>query len=74
MLALILKPRIIIVTHTDDLGWYITSNQQGQMIIQNLNRIVSKPNVMPGQILFCTTDCILVDLTFQGNFPTNTHV
>ena len=29
------------VVHTDDLSCYITSNQQGQMFIQNLNRIVS---------------------------------
>ena len=27
MPALIIKPRLILVTHTDDLGWYITSNQ-----------------------------------------------
>ena len=46
---LIIKPRLILVTHTDDLGWNITSNQQGQMLVQNLNMIVSKPNVMPGQ-------------------------
>ena len=45
MLALIIKPRFILVTHTDDLDWYITSNQQRKMFIQNLNRIVRKPNV-----------------------------
>ena len=27
--ALIIKPRLILVTHMDDLGWYITPNQQG---------------------------------------------
>ena len=27
---------------------YITSNQQIQMFVQNRNRIVSEPNVMPG--------------------------
>ena len=26
MPALIIKPRLILVTHTDDLGWYVTSN------------------------------------------------
>ena len=26
--ALIIEPRLILVTHTDDLGGYITSNQQ----------------------------------------------
>ena len=40
MPTLIAKPRFILVTHSDDLGWHITSNQQGKMFIQNLNRIV----------------------------------
>ena len=74
MRALVIKPRLVLVTNTDDLGWYITSNQQGQMFVQNLNRIVSKPNITPGQILYCTTDCIPVDLMFQESFPTNTQV
>ena len=43
MPALIIKPRFILVTHTDDLGWYITTNQQGKMFVQNLYRIVRKP-------------------------------
>ena len=73
MPALIIKPRLILVTPADDLGWYITSNQHGQMFVQNLNSIVSKPNVTPGQILYCTTDYIPVDLMFQENFPTNTQ-
>ena len=47
--ALIIKARFILVTHTDDLGWYITFNQQGKMFFQNLNRIVRKPNVTPRQ-------------------------
>ena len=51
-LALIIKPRLILVAHSDDCGWYITSNQQGQMFVQNLNRIVRKPNVTPGQVLY----------------------
>ena len=46
--ALIIKPRLILVAHTDDLGWNKTSNQQQQMLIQNLNRIVSRLNVTPG--------------------------
>ena len=74
MPALISKPRFIFVTHTDDLGWYITSNQQGKMFVQNLNRIVRKPNVTPGQIPHCTTDCIPINFVFQENFPTNTQV
>ena len=46
--ALIIKPRLILVAHTDDLGWNETSNQQQQMLIQNLNWIVSRPNVTSG--------------------------
>ena len=45
MPALIIKPWLILVTHTDDLDWYITSNQQGQMFVWNLNLFVSKLNV-----------------------------
>ena len=50
MPALITKPRLILVTYTDNLGWYITSNQQDWKVllvgillrlVQNLNRIVS---------------------------------
>ena len=63
--SLIIKPRLILVTHTDNLGWYITSNQQRQMLVQN--HFVS-------QILYCTTDCIPVDWMFQENFPTNTQI
>ena len=36
MLALIIKPRLILVSHTDDLGWYITSHQQGKDVRQEL--------------------------------------
>ena len=70
--ALIIKPRHILVADMDDLSWCITSNRHGQIFIQNLNRIISKPNVTPGQILYCTTDSIPIDLMFQENFPTNT--
>ena len=47
MSALIIKPTLILVAHTDEHGWYITSNQQDYMLNQNINRIVSKPNVTP---------------------------
>ena len=63
--ALIIEPRLIVVMYTDDLGGNITSNQQGKMLIQNLHRIVRRPNVTPGQILHCTTDCIPINLVFQ---------
>ena len=39
MPALFIKTRLILVAYTDDLGWNQTSNQQQQMLIQNLNRI-----------------------------------
>ena len=44
------------------------------MLVQNLHRIVRSPNVTPGQIPHCTTDCIPINLVFQENFPTNTEV
>ena len=72
--ALIIEPRLILVTHTDDLGGYITSNQQGMMLIQYLHRIVRRPNVTPRQIPHCTTDCIPINLVFQESFHTNTQV
>ena len=34
MHALIINQRLILVTHTDDLGWYRASNQQGKMFVQ----------------------------------------
>ena len=63
--ALIVKLRLILVMHTDDLGRYITSNQQGHMLVQYLNRIVSRPNVTSRQILYCTTYCSPINLVFQ---------
>ena len=74
MPALIIKPRLILFMHMDDVGYNITFNHQRQMFVQNLSRIVSKLNIMSVQILYCTTDCISVDLMFEENFPTNTHI
>ena len=62
MSALIIEPRLILVTYTDDFGGYIMSNQQGKLLVQNLHRIVRRPNVTPGQIPLCTTDCIPINL------------
>ena len=62
--ALIIKPMLILVAQVDDLGWYITFNQQGQMFVQKRNRIVSKPNVKPRQILYCTKDCVPIEWCF----------
>ena len=64
MPALIIKPRFILVSHMDDVGWYIMSNQQGKMFVQNLNRIARKPNVTPRQFPYCTTNSISIDLMF----------
>ena len=58
---------------TDDLGWNKTSNQQQQILIQNL-KIFSRINVTPEQILHCTTNYIKINLMFEENFPTHTQV
>ena len=57
MPPLIIKTRLILVKYTDDLGWYRTSNKQWQRLVQNLNRIVSKPNVTPPQTVFQLNWC-----------------
>ena len=74
MPALIIRPRLILVAHKDDLGWDKTFNQLQQMLIQNLFRNVSRSNVTPGQILHCTRNCIPISLMFKENFPTYTRV
>ena len=72
--AFIIKPRLILVSHTDNLCWNIRSNQQRHMLIQNLTRNTSRPNITPGQILFYITNCIPIDFMLNENFHTNTHV
>ena len=72
--ALIIKSRLILASHKDDLGWYIKSNQQGKMFVQNLNRIVRKPNVTSRQFPYCTTNSVPIEMMFQENFPTHTQV
>ena len=67
-------PWLILVVRTDDLGYYIMSNYQGHMLFQHLNRIASRPNVKPGQILYCTTNSIPIDLKLQESFHTYTQV
>ena len=71
--VLIIKPMLILVMYVDDLGWNIISNQQEQILFQNLNIIVGRPNVVPGQIVYCTTNGIKINLMFQENFRTITH-
>ena len=70
--ALIINLWLIFVMHNDDLRWYMTPNQQRQMLLLNLNRVVSKPNVTLRKILCCSANCILNYLVFQINFPTDT--
>ena len=74
MPALMIKPRLTFFADKDALGWSETSNQQQQMLVQNLNRIVSRPNVTPGQILNFPVNSIPIDWIFKENFPTNTQV
>ena len=57
-----------------NVGWNKTSNQQPEMLVQNLNRIASRSNVTREQILHCTANCIPINLMFRENFPTNTQV
>ena len=51
MPALIINPRLILVAHTDVHVWDNMSNKQQQMLVQNLDRIASIPNITAGQIL-----------------------
>ena len=74
MPALIIKPRFILVAHTDDIDWNKTSNKQQQMLVQILYRIVSRPHASYHMILYCTTNGIKIDLMFKENFSTDAHV
>ena len=52
----------------DDFCWLITSDQHGQLFVQNFNRLVSRPNVMPWQILYFSTNWIPINLVFHETF------
>ena len=52
--ALIIEPRLILVTYTDDLGGYITSNQQGK-IVRHVRQNVALLVLMVVQT--CTSEC-----------------
>ena len=67
---------LILVAQTDDLDWYIASNQQWQ----NTNAH-SKPQqdhqkdkCYAKVDSYCTANCIQIDLMFQENFSTDTQV
>ena len=63
MPTLIINPRLILVAHTDDLGWNKTSNQQQQMLIQNLNRADPWRNQMLRQGRSCIASQNVFQLT-----------
>ena len=60
--TLIIKPSLVPDVHTDDLGWYITSNQQGQMFIQNLAGLSADKMVRQGR--FCIVPQTALQLTW----------
>ena len=66
--SLIIEPKLILVTYTDDLGGYITSNQQGKMLVQNLHRIVTRTNVTPGQIRIAQQTVLKLTWCFRKSF------
>ena len=72
--ALIIKPRIILVAHTDDLGWCITFNQQGQKFLSKPQQNFQQTKCYTRADPYRATDCITIDLKYQENFPTNTQV
>ena len=74
MHELIIKPRLILVVHTDDLGWCIKSNQQGANARSKPQQDCQQTNVTLGQILYCTIHCIPINLMFHEKFHTNTQV
>ena len=74
MPALVIKPMFIRVAHMDDFGWYLKQNQQGQMLVQNLHKIVSRPNVTPGQILHCITRGVAINFVFLEMCQNNTRL
>ena len=63
--ALTIKRRLILVAHSDYLGWYITPNHQQQILILNFDRIVSRSNLTPGQMMYFTTNCFSIDLMLR---------
>ena len=56
--TLIIKPWLILVAHTDDLGWYITSNQHWQ-------KLVKKKRLSAIQMLRQGRSCIAPQTVFQ---------
>ena len=44
------------------------------MFIQNVNMMVSRPDVLLERSLYCIKNSIPINYVFQENFPTNTQV
>ena len=59
MPALIIKPRHILVTNTDALGWYITSNQQDRCLFK------TSTGLSASQMLRLGRSCIAPQTIFQ---------
>ena len=72
--AVIIKPRFILVTHTDHLSGNKTFNLQRQMHVQPLNWIVSTLDTSPRQHTYCITYCSPINPVFQKHPPANTQV
>ena len=70
--AFIIKPRLILFGHTDDIRWYIRPTSMDRCSIKP--SAGQQTNVTPMQILYCTTNCIPIDLMLQENNHTNAEV
>ena len=60
MPALVIKPTLIFVVHMDVLRWCMMSKQH--LCVQNFSSNVSRPNVTPWQVLYCTKICIPINI------------
>ena len=53
--AVSIKPRLVLVAHTDHLIRKKRFNDQRQMHIQSLSWIVSTPDTLPRQLTYCAS-------------------
>ena len=61
MSALIIKPWLILVTHTDDPGWHIRSNQKGQLLLL----VQTSTGLLTSQMLHQGRSCIAPQTVLQ---------
>ena len=71
--AVTIKPRLILVTHTDNLSRKKRSTSS-KMHIQSLKWIASTPDTSPRELTNCITDCSPINSVFQKHPPTDTQV